>query len=105
MKKWRTASEWFAFALCWGDARFTADELDAGELEAVGRICADCPVRLECAQWALSKKATGVVAAGVHIPDPGFELDPHRNRDARRAAYSALRRLVREEGVSGGKEI
>lgn len=105
MKKWRTATEWFAFALCWSDERFTADHLDADDLEAVQRICSDCPVRVECAQWALAKKATGVVAAGVHLPDPGCGLDPHRNKDARRAAYSALRRQLREEKGSGGAEI
>jgi hypothetical protein len=105
VKKWRTASEWFAFALCWGDPRFTADDHTDEDLRSVRLICADCPVRVECGEWALQKKATGVIAAGVHLPDPGRGLDPNINKDARRFAYSTLRKQLREERAICGEEI
>lgn len=104
MKKWRTASEWMAYSLCWADPRFTADELDDADLAVVADICSACPVAVECAEWALQKKVTGVVAAGVHVPDPGGGLDPHTNKAGRRLAYSVLRKWLREQ-VDHGKEV
>lgn len=90
-----------AYALCWADPRFTADFLGEEDSLAVAAVCSDCPVRVECAEWALQKKATGVVAAGVHLPDPGFGVDPHINKAARRFAYSSLRKWLREERGKG----
>lgn len=105
MKRWHRVAEWMSYSLCWGDPRFTADKLSDEDLAAVAQVCSDCPVRIECADWALKKKATGVVAAGVHLPDPGECVDPHVNKAARRFAYSTLRKWLRDERCRRETEI
>lgn len=44
---------------CTGDDRFTADDLSGDEIAYMGRICAACPVRALCADYARAARPEG----------------------------------------------
>jgi hypothetical protein len=101
MKTWLKKYEWMIYAACvdnpihtaemgtpiggdgdWSDIPgFLADISEAQE------VCDSCIVRPECIEWALSDNASGVVVAGVYLPDPA-------NKKELRNAHAELRKSL-----------
>lgn len=75
--------EWRSKAACRGtdiDIFFPASEADAGRAKGV---CATCPVRLECLEWALASRQEEGVWGGL------TDTERRRLRRRRRAAARA----------------
>ena len=60
---------WFEYAACRPSPHWTSDEPPQGHIEArLAAICAGCPVRRECAAWAVNERAESGTYAGVYLP-------------------------------------
>lgn len=68
---------WYPRAMCSGTSNPAQWDTDAvprsmrrgDRLIRAAEACAGCPVIVQCAQWALTSRATGVIMAGVPLPD------------------------------------
>jgi len=69
-KTWLKRDAWVQLALCWGSDAHTAEDPDDEQLAYAAAVCGDCPVRYECAKYAVETKMCSVVIAGVYLPDP-----------------------------------
>lgn len=68
---------------------FAFDRLDRDgkwRRKMAGRSCAVCPVKVNCIQFVLGMKVTGVICAGVFVPAGG----PHPARKKLRALLDEL---------------
>ena len=60
---------WVEYAACRPSPHWTSDEPPQGHIEArLAAICAGCPVRRECAAWAVNERAESGTYAGVYLP-------------------------------------
>lgn len=66
--------DWMVNALCREDAtdaRLESDNRGAGQERQAQERCSPCPVRRECANYAVTTETYGMVAAGIPVPAQG----------------------------------
>lgn len=93
---------WQERALCAGMDPGLWDVVPGKGNAAALAVCADCPVSEECARQAVETFASGVVMAGVAIPESGRNRDRARRRLRGKLAHTTYltrrdeeRRIVR----------
>lgn len=85
-------TDWMARALCRPtQAGWLSEYRPTDEAMAIlAGICAQCPVRPQCARYALDTNATGAVYAGVWLPPRGQRGMPNHGWRGARTVLSRL---------------
>lgn len=88
---------WMDDAACRPDPRWTDATPSDAQLDRLGMECVPCPVRSECARYALDNEVEGGMYAGVWLPSSGrFGRNKERTDNvAWVEAREALRRQLR----------
>lgn len=89
---------WLDQVACSPDPCWTTHEPSDSALQMMRNICAGCPVRAQCADYALELKLTGAVYAGVYVPT--CEKKYQSNSTASRRARRQLRQIAGREELA-----